>query len=617
MYHFTGCFDKKRDTAGILPLLPPGTESRGNIATGPEVHFCPCEEYEIVCFGDIYNLPELQSRYGIHTDHRCRAIHDLFILKGNEWPKLADGEFTVIMQNENEMYIWRDRHGAGPQVYYTSAYFSSHLANLRHFGGFVAEPDEKNIATFLGIGYIPSPCTALKGVNKLPAGHMLYRSGNATKIQNLYNFENFVSHTATFKGSIEDATHQYDSLLRQAISTRIRGKSNIGLLLSGGYDSGGNIYTLRQVFDGDAAAFSIGFKDNPWTEVPLAKIMADGFHTAFHSYEINGEEIEALPQIVRHLGDPFQEGGLMVNFMAMDISSKFHPGIILGGDGNDQHFGTSGKEVAINWKLQNLGLRWMQKTIAAAGRHPAFDKQSSLFRVRFHNEKILHIIESDCFGFPMNRAAEIVPGITGSQRYDYLQNFPKSYKSFDHFYFARNYLIDIEQVINEVILFKASKIADLFGNQITFPYMSTDIYNFLQTLPREFKCKGTPTEIAKGKGVAKFLHKNLLKPVLPKEITHRKKQGGFAPLPLFFKDEARRRVLMDIIRKSGFYTDFANKAIIENFFREYELKAIDETQWFWYRQLSAFKFFNLLVMALWWEIHLNGAQGNHIRDFSS
>jgi len=617
MYHFTGYFDKEKEIGSLLTLLPPGTETSGNIATGPDVHFCPCEEYEIICFGDIYNLPELQARYGIHTDHRCRAIHDLFILKGNEWPKLADGEFTVIMQNEDEMFIWRDRHGAGPQVYYTHAYFASHLTHLRAFRNFEAVPDEKNIATFLGIGYIPSPFTALKNVKKLPAGHMLHYDRELLQCQNLYGFKDFLAQTATFKGSIDDATNQYDNLLRQAISARISGKSNIGLLLSGGYDSGGNIYALRQVFGGDASAFSIGFKDNPWTEVPLAKIMADSFNTSFHSYEINGEEINELPRMVRHLGDPFQEGGLMVNYMAMKLSGNHHPGIILGGDGNDQHFGTSGKELAINWKLQNLGLRWLQKIIAKAGQHSAFDKQSGLFRIRFHNEKILHIIESDCFGFPMHRAGELLPGISEMQHYDYLKDFPKRYNSFDHFYFARNYLIDIEQVINEVILFKASKIADLFGNQITFPYMSTDIYNFLQTLPREYKCKGTPTEIAKGKGVAKFLHKNLLKPLLPKEITHRKKQGGFAPLPLFFKDAIQRRQLMEVIRKSGFYKDFADKAIIEDFFREYELKAIDESQWFWYRQLAAFKFFNLLVMAIWWEIHINGMQGNNIQDFSN
>ena len=38
----------------------------------------------------------------------------------------------------------------------------------------------------------------------------------------------------------------------------------------------------------------------------------------------------------------------------------------------------------------------------------------------------------------------------------------------------------------------------------------------------------------KGKGVAKYIHKQLVKPMLPDAVTNRPKQGGFSPLEIFF-----------------------------------------------------------------------------------
>ncbi|MGC8864749.1 MAG: asparagine synthase-related protein [Bacteroidales bacterium] len=615
MIRFIGCLDPKCNISNCVGQLPIIMTSHGPIALDQGLHFCDCDEYNIVCFGEIYNLDDLRKQFNIASDHRCKVIHDLFVIKGDDWIKLIDGEFTVLMYNQEEMYIYRDRHGAGPQVYYTGTHFASHPVLLRKISGFEAKPNPNTIATFLGIGYIPAPETALEGVKKIPAGHLLYQKKNEQNLRRLYRFEEFLSSTGTYKGTIEEGTEQYRQLHQQVINDRLGQVQKVGLLLSGGYDSGGNIYSLRQIYSGPAEAISIGFKDNPWTEIPLAKLMADEFKTTFHSYEIDGSEIKELPLAVKQLGDPFQEGGLMVNFIAMKTAAALGFDIILGGDGNDQHFGTSAKELGLNWRIRKMGLQWAQQLFSRLGKWSLFDTSPTLFRLRFHNDKILHIIESDCFGFPLHQARKIIPS-TQLAGYEYSKVFPKDFESFDHFYFARNYLIDIEQVVNEVILFKASRMAELFGNKITFPYMATPVFNFLKTLPRSMKCKGTPEEISKGKGVAKFLHKNYLKPVLPAEITSRKKQGGFAPLPLFFKDPTQRQLIQAVIRKSGFYRQFADKRLIEAFFREYEAKALNEHAWFWYRQLSAFKYFNLLVIALWWDIHIDGMEGNLLTDFT-
>ncbi|MEA3445300.1 MAG: asparagine synthase C-terminal domain-containing protein, partial [Bacteroidota bacterium] len=466
--------------------------------------------------------------------------------------------------------------------------------------------------TFLSIGYIPSPQSSLKGVQKLGAGFYLTIKDGLQVEKDMFGYQEFLNSNNSCKMSIGDATAEYERLHKEAIEARIKDKNSVGLLMSGGYDSAGNIGTLRDVYSGDISTFSIGFKDNPWTELPLAKLLAERFGAKHNDYEIDGTEILDLPQIVQYLGDPFQEGGLMVNFKVMGLIGDNKPDIILGGDGNDQHHGTAGKELALHFNLKKKGLQPIQKLLSSLSGMSIFNKDNKFFRMKFHNEKILNILKSDVFGFsPSQQKAILNAGINVYPPL-YLSRLPKSHSSFDELYFIHNYFGDIKQVINEVILFKASKMASLFENSLSFPYMSTDMYNFLMTLPRDLKNKGSVDDMAKGRGISKFLHKNYLKPKLPKEITERKKQGGFAPLPIFFKNDEQRKKIADFILSSSICTDFFKQSAIEDFVTGYNNDLQKGAYWFWYSQVKATQYFNLLALAVWWEMMINGKKGDNL-----
>ena len=187
----------------------------------------------------------------------------------------------------------------------------------------------------------------------------------------------------------------------------------------------------------------------------------------------------------------------------------------------------------------------------------------------------------------------------------YLKNHPDKFDNFDAFYFNRNLNIDIKQVINNVILYKSSRMAELFGNNMTFPYMSTELYDFLATLPVNFKFHGTLDELSKGKGSSKYLHKKYLKPKLPTEITNRKKQGGFAPLPIFLKDQKQRSSIFAYLKKSDLVKQLFKPAAIDNLLNQYNLTAESPGYWFWYQQVKANQIVNLLTLAVWWDMIIN------------
>lgn len=96
--------------------------------------------------------------------------------------------------------------------------------------------------------------------------------------------------------------------------------------------------------------------------------------------------------------------------------------------------------------------------------------------------------------------------------------------------------------------------------------------------------------------------------MLPEAITSKKKQGGFAPMPLFFKDNRQRARIADYIMQSSITRDFLKRDVVESFIRQYDREASEAGNWFWYKQNKAIQYFNLLTLSIWWERFVEGKQ---------
>ncbi|WP_102408635.1 asparagine synthetase B family protein [Parabacteroides bouchesdurhonensis] len=559
----------------------------------------PCQifkdgEFRVWFFGTLYNKEELKYE-SLMND--AEVIASIYRKNGYEGFAVLDGSFTCIIRCPGMTIIGRDHHGTSSQVYYTDKYFASSLAQLQETKEVSLIPDYHALSMFLSVGYVATPSSAFQNVYKLGAGEVLIWKNNVLKRISLFPVDEILP--ASKEKSLDEYAGEYARLHAEAIRKRIGMSSNVGILLSGGYDSGCNLAALRQIYDGEIRSYSIGFKGDNWTELPLARCMSDTFHTRHSEYEIDGSEIDALPQIVEYLGDPFVEGGLMVNYSVMRLIGDDKPDVILGGDGSDQYFGTSGREVALHYLMSKYGIRPFAGLIYNLLSHNLFDKNNSFYRIRFHLDKILHILQGDLFGFPSFLLKEMLVDQSLVSIPDIIS--PDT-RSFEQLYIQHTYKSDIEKIINQVILFKASKMSDMFGNNLAFPYMDLNLYKFLLQLPVCYKCKGnTPTDIAKGHFVAKYLLKYHYKPILPDAITSKKKQGGFAPMPIFFKDDKRRARIADFILNSSVIGSFLKKEAVEHFIKQYDKEVHEDGNWFWYKQNRAIQYFNLLTLAIWWD----------------
>lgn len=553
-------------------------------------------EFKTTFFGTLYNKADLGFDQQISN---AEATYSLYKININELSKL-DGSFTIIITNKSSTTIVRDHHGTSHQIYYNHLYYASSLLDLSDTPHFDKNIKYSSLASFLNIGYISTPNTAFENVYKLAAGTAIIVNYSYVRILKLHN-PSFTP--ATSSKSLEELSNEYGMLHSKAINRRIGDSQNVGILLSGGYDSGCNLAALRKIYNGEINSYSIGFKGDNWSELPLARCMSNTFGTNHHEYEITGKEILALPDIVKHLGDPFVEGGLMVNYCAMRMIGNAKPDIILGGDGSDQYFGTSGRETAIHYLASKYGLIPVLRCIHAMLSHKMFETGNKAYRIRFHLDKIINILQGDLFGMPRFMIQDIII----ADKYNFrLDDEEINTSSYETLYTQHAIISDLKKIINQVIIFKASRMAEMFGNNIAYPYMDNTLYDFLQQLPVEYKCRGENVKaIARGNSTAKFLLKYHYKPQLPTEITSKKKQGGFAPMPIFFKNDIFRSRIADFILNSSAIGSFLNKKSVEAFILQYENDLRKGNNWFWYNQNKAIQYFNLLTLSIWWETYVN------------
>ena len=572
-------------------------------------------ETQIYLNSRIYNIEEIRKSLNADTIQPAELIRELYIKEGVMGFRRLNGKFTIIIREPGKTTIIRDRNGEGRMIYFTNDFFTDSYQRVFDFRNFRPEPDLTGLTTFLQIGYIPAPVTSLSGLHKVPAGEILYSTGTGITFEKLFGFDEII-HAERKAITVEDAIAHYSELLKKSILRRIGNAEEVAVLLSGGFDSGGNLAMLREVYPGKIKTYSIGFKDNPASELPYAKMMADQFGSEHSEYQMDGSEIEFLPDIIDYLGDPFSESGFMLNHSAMKMVGKENLPVTIGGDGNDQYFGAGIRETAWHYRIRKYGLAPFSSLFDSLSDVSLFDHDNLAFRIHFQNQKILKVMEPEIFGLHDYQLKHLF-NLRDIPKHPYLAEIPHHFKSYEELFLQRNYFLHLRHSVNEVIIYKASRLSEQFGVHLAFSYTDLDIYHFLQHLPVNLRAKGTIGESVKGKGVTKFIHKQLVKPKLPDAVINRPKQGGFSPLEIFFQNAERRKIIYSYIRSSRFAKTLKDPAYLDRFFAQYESLASGKNYWFWYKQVKSNQMLNLLIITLWWDKVMENRKTGNLTSYLS
>ncbi|MBS1788527.1 MAG: asparagine synthase (glutamine-hydrolyzing) [Acidobacteria bacterium] len=299
----------------------------------------------LVANGEIYNYVELRKQlqafgHTFSTDGDCETILHLYEEYGEDCVRHLRGMFAFALWDERKqrVVLARDRMGEKPIYLFESPgrlLFASELKALLQSGQVKFELDAEAVNLFFHYHYVPEPLTPIRGVRKLPAGHILTIDvANWKKEERCY-------------WRLEDAPQlegDPGDLIRAELETIskiiVRSDVPVGVALSGGLDSSAITALAAKSYPGTMEAFSVGYSNQPRSDERAdAKALADHLKIPFHEVELQTEDLVSFfPRLVYWQDDPIADISGYGYYSVMKMARDHNVPVMLQGHGGDELF---------------------------------------------------------------------------------------------------------------------------------------------------------------------------------------------------------------------------------------------------------------------------------------
>lgn len=298
----------------------------------------------LVANGEIYNHRRLRSEleglgHRFHSHSDCETIVHAYEEFGESCVTRLRGMFAFALHDtrRRRLLLARDRLGEKPLYLARIAgglIFSSELRSLLASGLVPVGFDKSSLYTYFHYGYIPEPHTAIAGVNKLPAGHLLSISTDdgAETLTRYWSIHD----TPPRRASVEEVSE-----LVEDISTFITDADvPVGISLSGGLDSGSLAVLAARKTTKRLHAFTVGYHEATASdETADARRIAEHAGLLFHPLTLETNDVVSeFAETIWLKDDPNHDPAGPGYRAVMRAARKEGVPVILVGQGSDELF---------------------------------------------------------------------------------------------------------------------------------------------------------------------------------------------------------------------------------------------------------------------------------------
>ena len=299
----------------------------------------------VVFNGEIYNYRDLRRRLEA-KGHRFRSNADTEVIPhlweeyGPDFVQRLNGMFAIALHDAraNRFVLVRDHLGIKPVFYALDderLVFGSEIKALLASGLVERELDVDALGEFIGWEYVPAPRTLFRDIRKLEPGHLL-EFNLATGIARCHCYWDVpLAPAKEPQEGLTDAgwAELVDATIGRAVKAQLVSDVPLGAFLSGGVDS-----SLVAAHMGSAQAFSIGFDDPSYNELPWAQRVARHLGIALDFEIIAPRAIELFSSLMDAMDDPIGDFSIFPTYL-ISRHAREHVTVALSGDGGDELFG--------------------------------------------------------------------------------------------------------------------------------------------------------------------------------------------------------------------------------------------------------------------------------------
>ncbi len=502
------------------------------------------ERYVITFNGEIYNYQalkqECESRGMVfRSDSDTEVLLQLYARKGEKMLADLRGMFAFAIwdREARRLFVARDRIGKKPFFYRhtaTTFSFASELKALLEDES--ADIDIDAVRVFLGLQYVPAPLTGFEGILSLPPAHAGICEDGTWKT---WKYDEVFS-ASPFTGTFAQAKDQIRALLEESIRLRLIADVPVGAFLSGGIDSSAIVALAEQSLGVPLTTFTMGFPSLGFDERSQAAAFAKERGLLHYSFEAKPDHArEALDALVSLYESPYADSSALPTWMlARETANEVK--VVLTGDGADELFAgyrrysyfaqaltlaRVGGQKSISW-IKRLGshvrdprvLRFA-RTLEAIQRSPEAGYAALFTGAYFSQADESWLLQPDFAKRTQAWSAEgWIEGVMREQRATTRDPLHAAL-TFDR----TSYLPDDLNV-------KMDRATMAHGLEARAPFLDQELVRFVSSLPSEWLLKGSQ---------GKYILRQVLEGVLPKNIMQRKKRGFQVPLATWFQGELR------------------------------------------------------------------------------
>ena len=485
------------------------------------------ESIWVVFNGEIYNFKELRSElesYGhvFRTNSDTEVIIHGYKQWGDEVLDRLNGMFGLAIWDARgkRLLLARDPFGI-KLIYYKIE------GNRLNFGSEVravlqgiqekAEVDPTSLNLFLRYRYTPSPHTLFKGVQKLPPGAKLVVERGAYKVSRWYR-----SKPTPFLPvkSDNEAKEELLALYKKSVERHLISDVPVGLLLSGGIDSG-LLLALMNLYGKSWPTYTVGYGTSY-----VHDELSDGAETArelasAHTPVIlTQSEFEvALPKIVACLEEPVATSSIVPMYFVCERARQ-DVKVALIGQGPDELFGGYRRHLGVRYGAYWGNLpKWVRRAASSAigflPRNETLKRGLYSLDIPDRMRRYQNVL-SICPGTTIDGLFQhgIVPRDAGDKILDCWEDLNGLMEDTDEL--GGFQYIEARSTLPDELLMYADKLSMAHSLELRVPYLDKEIVQFAERLPAQFKVRGRSQ---------KWLHRQVCQSYLPDSFIKRKKRG--------------------------------------------------------------------------------------------
>jgi asparagine synthase (glutamine-hydrolysing) len=481
----------------------------------------------VIFNGEIYNFKELrveleQLGYRFRTSCDTEVIVHGYREWGTDVFNHLNGMFGLAVWdvNKKRLVVARDAMGI-KLVYYRISdgrlTFGSEIRAIHAAEDSRPEVDPVALNMFLRFRYTPSPRTIFQGIRKLASGTMLVVEGGKCREERWYNYKPV---PFSSKKEDEEAREELLQLYRAAVRRHLLSDVPVGILLSGGLDSG-LLLALMKEHGESWPAYTIGygetFEDD---ELADAAETASLFGARHVTIKLDQAEFErSLPKIVECLEEPIAASSIVPMYF-VSRRAREDVKVALNGQGPDELFGGYKRHLGVFygdwWRGLPAGLRAMIGFVA--NRLPRSEtlkrgvtSLATEDRLRRYQDVFSLAPGPTIDGLFQNGSAD---GNSANELVNYWRPLADQMSDIDEL--GGFQLLEVRSSLPDELLMYADKLSMAHSLEVRVPYLDRTVVEYVQRLDASFKIRN---------GTRKWLHRQVCQNYLPPRILKRKKRG--------------------------------------------------------------------------------------------